>query len=43
MEVKGRVYVIDFGHAKYYNPEIGNNWFLQLFLDGSNEWNPDFR
>ena len=43
MEVNDRVYVIDFGHARYYNEEIGMNWFLQLFLDGSNEWNPDFR
>lgn len=43
MQVGDKVYIIDFGDAKYYNSEVGTNWFLQLFLDGSNSWNPDFR
>lgn len=34
----GKMFVIDFGHAK----EIKINWFLRDFLDGVNEFNPDF-
>jgi RIO-like serine/threonine protein kinase len=33
-----KMHVIDFGHAK----EFKINWFLRDFLDGVNEWNPDF-
>ena len=33
--------IIDFGDAKYVDGEI--NWFLEDFLDGTNEWNPDFK
>ena len=33
-----KVYVIDFGHC--YEKRV--NWFLKEFLDGENEWNPDF-
>jgi len=36
-----RVYMIDFGDAKYKNGEI--NWFLQEFIDGENSWNPDYK
>jgi serine/threonine protein kinase len=35
---KPKVYIIDFGDAQ----EIKVNWFLKDFLDGLNEWNPDF-
>lgn len=33
--------IIDFGDAKYSDGDI--NWFLEDFLDGANEWNPDFK
>jgi tRNA A-37 threonylcarbamoyl transferase component Bud32 len=33
--------IIDFGDAKYSDGQI--NWFLDDFLDGVNEWNPDFK
>ena len=42
IEKNGKVYIIDFGHAKYYKTENGLNWFLSDFLDGENNWNPDF-
>lgn len=38
IDKSGKMYVIDFGHAK----EIKMNWFMRDFLDGVNEWNPDF-
>ena len=40
IEAKGKIYVIDFGHAKYYDGTV--NWFLDDFLKGHNGWNPDF-
>lgn len=36
-----KIYVIDFGDAKYMDGEI--DWFLQEFLDGENSWNPDYK
>jgi RIO-like serine/threonine protein kinase len=42
METKdGDIKIIDFGDAKYTDGEI--NWFLDEFLEGLNEWNPDFK
>jgi RIO-like serine/threonine protein kinase len=41
-----KVYVIDYGHAKYTSVSKGerpSNWFLKDFLDGLNEYNPDFK
>ncbi len=35
--------IIDFGHAYYKNDHTPTNWFLKDFLDGINEWNPDFK
>lgn len=43
MEVDGKIYVIDFGDARYVRREVPMNWFLKEFLDGHNGWNPDFR
>ena len=43
IEKNNKVYIIDFGHAYYVNPAIHTNWFLKDFLDGSNQWNPDFK
>jgi tRNA A-37 threonylcarbamoyl transferase component Bud32 len=40
IEKDSRIYMIDFGDAKYKEGEP--NWFLIEFLDGSNGWNPDF-
>jgi tRNA A-37 threonylcarbamoyl transferase component Bud32 len=37
----GRIYMIDFGDAKYTDGEP--NWFLLEFLDGENSWNPDYK
>ena len=34
---------IDFGHAKYSKKDVPVNWFLKKFLEGENEFNPDFR
>jgi len=36
-----KIYVIDFGDAKYTDGEV--DWFLQEFLDGENSWNPDYK
>ena len=41
IEKDGKVYVIDFGDAKYTTGET--NWFLQEFIDGENSWNPDYK
>ena len=41
IEKNGRIYIIDFGDARYTNGKT--NWFLKEFLDGENAWNPDYR
>jgi len=38
VDEKGKVLVIDFGHAYFCKV----NWFLKHFLDGENNWNSDF-
>ena len=43
IEKNGRVYVIDFGDAKYVDKIEETNWFLSEFLDGKNSWNPDYK
>ena len=40
IEKDNRIYMIDFGDAKYTAGEP--NWFLGEFLEGSDNWNPDF-
>ena len=41
MEVDEKIYIIDFGDAKY---KLGEpNWFLAEFMDGENSWNPDYK
>jgi tRNA A-37 threonylcarbamoyl transferase component Bud32 len=43
MESNEKIYIIDFGDAKYTSEtDEPTNWFLQEFLEGSNSWNPDF-
>lgn len=41
IEKDDRIYMIDFGDAKYADGDI--NWFLREFLDGENSWNPDYK
>lgn len=41
IEKNGRIYMIDFGDAKYIDGET--NWFLAEFLEGENSWNPDYK
>jgi tRNA A-37 threonylcarbamoyl transferase component Bud32 len=43
MEVESKIYIIDFGDAKYRRKGGPMNWFLKEFIDGYNGWNPDFR
>jgi len=42
-----KVYIIDFEHAIDRSIDInvndGQSWFLNDFLEGNNDWNPDFR
>ena len=41
IEKDNRVYMIDFGDAKYTDGNI--DWFVQEFIDGENSWNPDYK
>jgi tRNA A-37 threonylcarbamoyl transferase component Bud32 len=41
IEKDGKVWMIDFGHAKYKDGEV--DWFVQEFIDGENSWNPDYK
>ena len=41
IEREGVVSIIDFGHARYIEGRDVDE-FVQKFLDGANEWNPDF-
>ena len=43
IEKDGKVYIIDFGHAEFTTKKPKMNWFVKEFLDGTNEWNPDFK
>jgi tRNA A-37 threonylcarbamoyl transferase component Bud32 len=40
IEVNGKVWIIDFGHAYFTKPK---NWFLRDILKGERSWNPDFK
>lgn len=42
LEVDGRIWMIDFGDARYAKTGVDMDWYLQDFLDGENFWNPDF-
>jgi tRNA A-37 threonylcarbamoyl transferase component Bud32 len=41
IEKDNRIYIIDYGDAKYTDGQI--NWFLKEFIDGENSWNPDYK
>ena len=47
IEKNNKIFLIDFGHAKWTTNSIyPNNWFLRKFIDYSNpidEFNPDFK
>lgn len=44
LERDSRLYIIDFGDARYKDPERDLDWFLQEFLDDEvNMWNSDFK
>ena len=37
-----RVYMVDFGDARYVNNEP-ISWFVEEFIQGENYWNPDYK
>ena len=41
IEKDGKVWMIDFGDAKYKEEVL--DWFVQEFIDGENSWNPDYK
>ena len=41
IEKDNKIYMVDFGDAKYINDDI--SWFVQEFIDGENSWNPDYK
>jgi len=43
IEKDNRVYIIDFGDARYSQNHVPMNWFLEEFIDGENSWNPDYK
>ncbi len=44
IELNNKIYLIDFGHARFRTKSKSINWFLKRFLfDMINEYNPDFR
>jgi tRNA A-37 threonylcarbamoyl transferase component Bud32 len=43
MERDGKIWMIDFGDARYAKTDVEMDWYLEDFLDGENYWNPDFR
>ena len=43
IEKDNKIYIIDFGDAKYTKKIEKINWFLEDFLNGHNGWNPDFK
>jgi tRNA A-37 threonylcarbamoyl transferase component Bud32 len=43
IEKDGKIYVIDFGDARYISRKREMNWFVKEFMKGHNGWNPDFR
>lgn len=43
IEKDNRIYMIDFGDAKYTDNEKPVDWFLTEFMEGENYWNPDYK
>lgn len=42
IEKDNRIYMIDFGDARYTSNE-STDWFLTEFINGENNWNPDYK
>ena len=40
---EGKVWIIDFGHAKVMDPNKMVDTFITKFLNGHNGWNPEFK
>lgn len=43
IEKDGKIYMIDFGHARYVDDNESISWFVRDFIDGENNWNPDYK
>jgi len=44
IEINDKIYLIDFGHARWKNKSKPINWFLKKFInDEHNGYNPDFK
>ena len=43
IEKDDRIYMIDFGDARYTNIDKPVDWFLREFMEGENYWNPDYK
>ena len=43
IEKDNRIYIIDFGDARYTHGMGLTDWFLNEFLEGENSWNPDYK
>ena len=42
IDVDGKIWMIDFGDARFAKTNIDMDWYLQDFLEGENMWNPDY-
>lgn len=43
IEFKDKVYIIDFGDARFIKNKNLSSSFVREFINGLNQWNPDFR
>ena len=43
IEKDDRIYMIDFGDARYTDKNKAVDWFLREFMEGENSWNPDYK
>ena len=43
IEVDGKVWIIDFEHAEFKPLVTDEDEHVKLFINGYNEWNPEFR
>ncbi len=43
IDYKDKLYIIDFGDASFIENSKMSSSFVKEFIDGLNEWNPDFR